>query len=88
MIPADVQQYVHSLLVDEFEVDEGVLSPEARLVDDLELDSLDAVDLIVALEKKFGCRIEEEQARSMATLNDVYEFIRRTCETSHTASST
>jgi acyl carrier protein len=54
------------------------LKPEASLRDDLDLDSLDGVDLIVAIEKKFHCRVDEEEARSIRTLNDIYESIVRT----------
>ena len=69
---------LNGILVDGFEIDPELLSPEARLAEDLELDSLDGVDLVVAIEKAFACRIREEDARAMAMLKDVYGYIERT----------
>ena len=68
---------VNAILVEEFEVDPGLLAPSARLREDLELDSLDAVDLIVAIEKAFSLRIEEAASRKMQTLDDIYEYLGR-----------
>ena len=48
-----IEEKVKNVLVDEFELDEAELSPDATLYDDLGLDSLDSVDLVVALEKTF-----------------------------------
>ncbi len=66
---------VNNLLTEGFEIEAELLKPEAQLNEDLELDSLDAVDLIVAMEKEFGFTIEEEEARAMRTLEDVYTYI-------------
>jgi acyl carrier protein len=72
---AEVIKLVNEIMIDEFEVEEGDLRPEAELAEDLGLDSLDGVDLVVALEKIFKCRIPEKEARSIKTLGDVYEKI-------------
>ena len=66
---------VNEILAEGFEIDPTLLSPDARLKEDLELDSLDGVDLVVAIEKAFSCRIQEADARSMLTLADVYRHI-------------
>jgi acyl carrier protein len=59
-----------------FEIDPGKLRPEALIFDELGLDSLDIVDLIVALQKKFGVQIrEDERVRTIRALGDVYQFI-------------
>lgn len=71
---------VNELLVEGFEIDPDLLSPEAQLGKDLELDSLDGVDLVVALEKAFACRIQETDARAMVTLGDVYRYIEQSCQ--------
>jgi acyl carrier protein len=68
---------VNQMLTEEFEIDPGLLKPEALLFEEIGLDSLDAVDLIVMLDKELGVRIEEEQARSLKTLEDVYATIER-----------
>jgi acyl carrier protein len=75
MASQEVVEGLNEILIDGFEIESGLLCPEARLRDDLELDSLDGVDLIVAIEKRFGCRIKEAEARKMRTLNDIYEAI-------------
>lgn len=75
MTKDEVIQRIHEIFVQGFEVDRGLLSAEARLGDDLGLDSLDAVDLVVALETEFGCRIPEETARSMETLQHIYSYV-------------
>lgn len=66
---------VNSVLEEEFEIDANLLKPEALLYEDIGLDSLDAVDLIVMVDKELGVRIEEDDAKALRTLNDVYTVI-------------
>ncbi len=66
---------VNQVLEEEFEIDTELLKPESLLYEDIGLDSLDAVDLIVMVDKQLGVRIDEEQARSIRTLEDVYKII-------------
>lgn len=76
---ARVQQaisLVNDTFVKEFELAAAQVVPEARLREDLGLDSLDAVDLLVALEKSLNTRIPEETARAMKTVGDIHAFIR------------
>ena len=59
-----------------FEVPPEKLVPQAKIFDELGLDSLDTVDLVVALQKRFQVQIrEDERVRAIRTLDDVYEFI-------------
>jgi acyl carrier protein len=67
---------VNETLVNEFELAPSAIVPEARLREDLGLDSLDAVDLIVALEKALHLRIPEEVAHGMRSIGDVYNYVR------------
>jgi acyl carrier protein len=76
----EVIAILNQILEEDFEIDVALLKPEASLRDDLDLDSLDGVDLIVAIEKKFHFRVDEEEARSIRTLNDIYESIERQLE--------
>lgn len=69
---------VNDTLVNEFELERAQIVPEARMREDLGLDSLDAVDLIVALEKALSVQIPEDVARQMRTVGDVYAYIRQT----------
>ncbi len=68
-------EIVNRVLEEEFEIEPHLLKPEALLYEDIGLDSLDAVDLIVMVDKELGVRIEEEEARSIRTLENVYEII-------------
>jgi acyl carrier protein len=73
----EILNALNKILAEDFEIDPALLKPEASLRDDLDLDSLDGVDLVVAIEKKFHIRVEEEEARSIRTLNDIYESVER-----------
>src|SRR5262245_59308411 len=72
---------VTETLVSEFELDKEKIVPGARLREDLGLDSLDGVDLIVALEKSLNVRIPENDARQMRTVGDIHAFIDRAIAT-------
>ncbi len=65
-------------LATEFELDPEVMLPEATLYDDLGLDSLDAVDMVVVLEKTFKMKLTDEEAlRSIRTIDDLLKFLAR-----------
>lgn len=67
---------VNEVFVEEFELDESQLKPEAQIFQELGLDSLDIVDLIVAVQKKFGVNVRtDERVQQIRTLQDLYEFI-------------
>lgn len=68
---------INAVLEEEFEIDPALLKPEAMLYEDIGLDSLDAVDLIVMVDKELGVRIEEDEARKLRTLQDVYNTIEK-----------
>ena len=74
----EVRQRVVDVLAEEFELDSVRLTPEATLYDDLGLDSLDAVDMVVVLEKAFGVKLSDEEAvRAVRTMQDLFELIIR-----------
>ena len=62
-------------LTHEFEFSADDLVLETRLIDDLDLDSIDAVDMAVRLEEKTGFRFAEEELRSVKTIQDVVDLI-------------
>jgi acyl carrier protein len=76
-------EIINKVLEEEFEIDAALLQPEALLFEDIGLDSLDAVDLIVMVDKELGVRIEEEEARSIRTLEDVYKIIEKLLKKKH-----
>ena len=73
----EIIQHVNRTLQEEFEMSETKLQPANRLREDLELDSLDAVDMIVALEQALKIRVDEEQAKQIRTVGDIYDFVER-----------
>jgi len=68
---------VDAFLIDEFEVEEEALAPEADLKDALDLDSLDFVDLVVAVESSFGVKLVGEDFVNVTTLQNFYDLIER-----------
>ncbi len=66
---------INDFLIDEFEVEQDDISPEANLKDTLELDSLDFVDLVVAVESNFGVKLVGEDFINVTTLQHFYDLI-------------
>lgn len=66
---------INDFLVDEFEVEIEDIKPEANLKETLELDSLDFVDLVVAIESSFGVKLVGEDFVNVVTLQDFYNLI-------------
>ncbi len=74
----ELRQKVVEVLAEEFELDPEEMGPGATLYDDLGLDSLDAVDMVVVLEKSFGMKLTDEEAlRSIRTMEDLFQFLIR-----------
>ena len=67
---------IDQIFVDEFELEPDLVVAESKLRDDLDLDSLDGVDLMVALEKQFGFRVDEKILLEMQTVGDIHDYIR------------
>jgi acyl carrier protein len=76
MTEQEIIELVNSSLAEEFELDPEVMRPEAGIYQELELDSLDMVDMVIVLENAFGFKIREEQAvREIRTLGDIHRFV-------------
>ncbi|MEC4726850.1 acyl carrier protein [Shewanella sp. D64] len=63
------------ILVDDFEIDAEDITPEASLYQDLDLDSIDAVDLVIKLQQMTGKKIKPEEFKAVRTVNDVVTAI-------------
>lgn len=71
----EVLSAIADVLVTEFELDRAKLVPEARLFEDLDLDSIDAVDLVVRLQQQTGLKVKAEDFKAIRTLGDVADVI-------------
>jgi acyl carrier protein len=74
---ADTLQEVKEVIVDLLGVDESKITPKARFREDLEADSLDLVELIMAFEDKFGGEISDEDAQNITTVGEAIEYIEK-----------
>jgi acyl carrier protein len=68
---------VTQILVTSFELDPGIVLPTSHLIDDLDLDSIDAIDIAVELEQKVGINVSEEELRSIRLVQDIVDLIDR-----------
>ena len=71
----EIINIVNEFLVDEFEIEEAALGPDAHLINDLGIESLDFVDIVVTIEKEFGFKVKREEITEVRTLNDLYTYI-------------
>lgn len=74
MTQEEIIKTINGFLVEEFEVEESKISPEANLRDTLELDSLDYVDLVVVIESHFGFKVIGEDFLTIHTFQDFYNY--------------
>jgi len=72
---SDTYESVKAIIVDLLGVDEAKITPEARFREDLEADSLDLVELIMAFEDKFGGEISDEDAQTITTVGEAVKYI-------------
>lgn len=76
MTKDEIISKTNDVFAESFELERERLMPEAHVFNDLGLDSLDTVDLIVALQQKFGVKIrQDERIREIRLLKDIYDFI-------------
>jgi acyl carrier protein len=73
---ASVEEKVKHIIVEQLGVDEDEVKPEASFVDDLGADSLDVVELVMALEEEFEMEISDEDAEKLATVQQAIEYIK------------
>ena len=70
-----VTEKVKKMIVEQLGVNESEVIPEAKFIDDLGADSLDIVELIMALEDEYGIEIPDEDAEKMETVGDAIKYI-------------
>jgi len=75
MTRAKIEEIVKNFLIEEIEVEESVIKPDAMLKDDLGIDSLDFVDIVVIVERNFGFKIKPEEMEGVQTLGQFCDYI-------------
>ena len=75
MTKTEIEQIVNQFMVDDLEIDEELLKPDARLKEDLKIDSLDYVDIVVLVDQYFGFKIKLEEIREVKLLSQFYDYI-------------
>lgn len=71
----EIEEKVREFLIEDLEIDEEKIVPEGKLKDDLGIDSLDFVDIVVIVEKKFGFKIKPEEMAGISTLAQFCDYI-------------
>ncbi len=77
MTKAEIEQKIKDILVSDFEVDAAKLTPDVNLFTDLDLDSIDAVDLVVRLQQEVKKKVNPEEFRKIRTLSDVVDAVEK-----------
>lgn len=72
----DIEARVKAIIADQLGVPEEDVKPEARFIEDLGADSLDIVELIMAMEEEFETEIPDEEAEKILTVGDTIEYVK------------
>ena len=75
MTRQEIEEKVRAFLIDDLEIDEEKISDDAKLKEDMGIDSLDFVDIVVIVEKNFGFKIKPEEMVGVTTLHQFCDYI-------------
>ncbi len=75
MTRQEIEEKVNAFLIDELEIDEDKVFDDAKLKEDMGIDSLDFVDIVVIVERNFGFKIKPEEMAGVTTLRQFYDYI-------------
>ena len=73
----EIEEKVREFLIEDFEIEEDKITPEARLKEDIGIDSLDFVDIVVVVEKTFGFKMKTEEMGQVKTFSDFCDYIEK-----------
>ncbi|MBR2982304.1 MAG: acyl carrier protein [Kiritimatiellae bacterium] len=77
MTREEIESKIKEILVADFELDGQKLVPEAKLFEDLDLDSIDAVDMVVRLQQLTGLKVKAEDFKQIRTLGDITDVVEK-----------
>jgi len=83
----EIQERVIDILVQTFELERAKVGPQSRLVEDLDLDSIDALDMVVELQTLLRGRIDERDMKGLRTVADVVDMVEQQLQRSPVASA-
>jgi acyl carrier protein len=72
-----IEQKIKAIIIEQLGVDEDEVTPQASFLEDLGADSLDIVELVMAMEEEFKCEIPDEDVEGLKTVQDVINYIRQ-----------
>ena len=75
MTRQEIEEKVRAFLIDDLEIDEEKINDDAKLKEDMGIDSLDFVDIVVIVEKNFGFKIKPEEMVGVTTLHQFCDYI-------------
>lgn len=75
MTRTEIEEKVKAFLIDDLEIEEENIFPEAQLKEDMGIDSLDYVDIVVIVEKNFGFKINPQEMAQVKNLKQFYDYI-------------
>lgn len=75
MTRVEIEEKVKNFLIEDLEIDEKNIFPEAKLKEDMGIDSLDYVDIVVIVDKNFGFKIKPQEMTDVKTLSQFYDYI-------------
>ncbi len=73
----EIEKKINEFFVNEIEIEESAIKPEALLKDDLGIDSLDFIDIVVIVERNFGFKINPDEMKDVKTLGSFYDYIEK-----------
>jgi acyl carrier protein len=75
-VTTDIEQQIIKIAAENLKIDESKITSQSSFVDDLRADSLDQVELMMAIEAKFDCHIPDDEARKIATIADAVNYVK------------
>ncbi|MDY6909626.1 MAG: acyl carrier protein [Thermodesulfobacteriota bacterium] len=73
----EMRRKVVDIIASQLGVEKDIITPEAHVVDDLGADSLDVVELVMALEEAFDLEIPDEDAENIRTVKDIFDYLEK-----------
>jgi len=73
----NIQEKVAEIIVEQLGVSADQVKPESKMIEDLGADSLDAVELVMAVEEEFGIEVPDEEAEKLVSVSDIIEHVEK-----------